>query len=195
MVALGGKLSGIALPIQTPRLALRLPRRSDVPLLVRCLNDRAVFDPVFGRHTRLTESDEEAWVRASLRAAGRGEKLNLAITLREGGTHIGGIGLEIRDPDNRRGWIGYWLTKAYWHRGFGSEAASAICEVGIRKLGLHRIDAHVFDFNPRSMNLLRRLGFAVEGKKREVLFRWGKWHDEVLFGLLREDFRSTGVAR
>jgi [ribosomal protein S5]-alanine N-acetyltransferase len=195
MVILGGRLSKIELPIETPRLALRLPHLSDVPLLVRRLNDHAVFDPVFGRHSRLTESDEEEWVRSSLRAAQNGEKLNLAITLRDGGTHIGGIGLEVRVLDNRRGWMGYWLAKAYWHKGFGSEAASAVCEIAFRKLRLHRIDAQVFNFNPRSMDLLRRLGFTVEGKKREVLYRWGKWHDEVLFGLLVEDFRPLGTAK
>jgi [ribosomal protein S5]-alanine N-acetyltransferase len=195
MSPLGGPLAKIDLPIQTPRLALRLPRLSDVPVLVRYLNDPDVFDPVFTQHARLTTENERKWVRSSRLAARAGTSLSLAITLREGGTHIGGVGLEVRDVDNRRGWIGYWLAQPYWRQGFASEAASAVCRIGFRTLRLHRIDAAVFAFNHRSMALLRRLGFKVEGKKRDCLYRWGQWHDEVLFGLLAADFRPTGKGR
>lgn len=73
--------------------------------------------------------------------------------------------------------------------GYATEAASAVCGVAIRRLKLHRIDASVFDFNPRSMRVLHKLGFKREGKKREVLFRDGRWHDEVSLGLLAKDLR------
>lgn len=122
-------------------------------------------------------------------AARKGEKLNLAITLRDDGTHIGGIGLEIRDWDNGHGWTGYWLAPMYWHKGYASEAASAVCEIALRQLKLHRIDATVFEFNPRSMRVLRRLGFKREGGRRDVVFRGGRWYGEVCFGLIAKEFR------
>ncbi len=189
MAPLSGRLSGISIPILTARLALRLPKPSDVPFLMRRLNDSAVFRPLVSRHTHFKKSEEVEWVRDSRKSARRGEKLNLAITLRETDTLIGGIGLEIRDWDNGRGWIGYWLAKPYWHRGYASEAASAVCQIAFRRLKLHRIDAAVFEFNPRSARILRRLGFRQEGIRREVLFRDGRWHREFAFGLLARDFR------
>ena len=189
MRELGGRLSKVDLPIETARLTLRLPRLADVPLLVRYLNAAAVFDPVFSGHSKMTVSGEKAWVRKSIKSARSGKKLNLIITLRDSGTLIGGVGLEVEDVDNKRAHLGYWLAEKYWYHGFGSEAASAICSLGFSKIRLHRIDTGVFAFNPRSMALLRGLGFSVEGKGREVLYRKGKWHDEVRFGLLAGDFR------
>ncbi len=86
MPATGGKLSRIHPPILSPRLTLRLPEPSDVPFLVRYVNDPAVFRPLIGRHKPYTRSEEAEWVRDSRRAAAKGEKLNLAITLRESST-------------------------------------------------------------------------------------------------------------
>lgn len=189
MRALGGRLSSIGLPILTPRLALRLPRESDVPLFLRYLNDPRVSRTLSSRHTPYRREGEVAWVRQSRRAAFRGEKLNLVVTLRPEGTPVGGAGLEIRDWENGHGWTGYWLAPRYWHRGFASEAVSALCHIGFHKLKLHRVDAHVFEFNPRSMRLLRTLGFKNEGRVREVYRRGRRWYDEYAFGLLVEDFR------
>ncbi len=192
MLEPGGRLARVRLPVRTPRLSLRLPRLSDVPFLVRYVNDPRVFRPLASRHKLFTRSEEEAWVRSSRRDAVKGRKLNLAITLREDGTHIGGIGLEIPDWDNGHGWTGYWLAPRYWHKGYTTEAASAVCEIAFQRLHLHRIDASVFDFNPRSMKVLRKLGFKREGKKRDVLFRDDRWHNEVSFGLLAKEFRPLG---
>jgi len=189
MATLGGTLARVRLPLLTPRLALRAWTPSDVPRLARYINDPAVFRSVTSRHARFTRADEAEFVRGSRRAGAKGQKLNLAITLRETGEVLGAVGLEIRDRDNGRGWTGYWLAPRYWHRGYGSEAASAVCRVAFSVLKLHRIEAAVFEFNPRSMRLLERLGFRREGQRREVLRRGGRWHDEVEFGLLVSEFR------
>lgn len=191
MEALGGRLTRVNVPVETPRLLLRLPQLSDVATVVRELNDPKVFRPLIARHAHYTRAEEIDWVKSSRRAARAGEKLNLAITLRETGALVGGIGLEIRDWDNGHGWIGYWLAKQHWHRGYASEAASAVCGIAFRRLRLHRIDASVFEFNPRSMRLLRGLGFEAEGKRRDILFRGRRWHDEVVFGLLAKEFRPS----
>ncbi|HLY77058.1 MAG TPA: GNAT family protein [Thermoplasmata archaeon] len=190
---LGGRLTRIRLPLLTPRLALRLPQRSDVPLLTRYMNDPRVSRPLTSRHAPYTRLQEVAWVNDSIRAAAKGKKLNLAITLREGGTLVGGIGLEVPDWDNGRGWTGYWLIPQHWHKGYASEAASALCSVAFERLRLHRMEANVFDFNPRSMRLLRRLGFKREGKRRETYHRSGRWHDELAFGLLATEFRPVDL--
>jgi [ribosomal protein S5]-alanine N-acetyltransferase len=192
MAELGGRLARIKLPVITSRLALRLPRLGDVPILMRFINDPRVSRPLTFRHAPYKRSEEVEWVNSSRKAAARGEKLNLAITLRETGQLVGGVGLEIPDWDNGHGWTGYWLIPTYWHQGYGTEAASAVCEIAFERLRLHRIDASVFEFNPRSMRLLQRLGFQKEGRKREILHRGGRWNDEIVFGLLASDFRPAG---
>jgi RimJ/RimL family protein N-acetyltransferase len=35
-----------------------------------------------------------------------------------------------------------------------------------------------------------KLGFREEGRRRELIFRNGAYYDEVMFGLLREDWKK-----
>ncbi|MGA7476743.1 MAG: GNAT family protein [Thermoplasmata archaeon] len=179
----------IRLSLLTPRLALRLPRLPDVPRLLRYGNDPLVFGSLDTRHAHYKRSQVLEWAKRSGEAWTKGKTFDLVITVREQGTFAGYVGLEVRDRDNGHGRIGYWLARPYWHQGYGSEAVSAVCEVAFTRLQLHRIDAEVFDFNARSMTLLRRLGFKREGRTREILHRNGRWHDGVAFGLLAKDFR------
>jgi [ribosomal protein S5]-alanine N-acetyltransferase len=195
MPTLGDRLAAVRVPVLTPRLALRLPRVSDVPRLVEYLNDPPVFRPVFARSEPLTRSDELVWVQRARRRTLRHQKLNLAITQRSTGELIGGVGLELREEAGRRGWLGYWIARPFWHRGYASEAASAVLTLGFERVGLHRVDAAVFEFNPRSMRLLERLGFRREGYRREVLRRDGRWYDEATFGLLAREFRPAPAPR
>ncbi|MFZ1022778.1 MAG: GNAT family protein [Thermoplasmata archaeon] len=186
---LGGRLRPVRLPLLTPRLLLRLPRLADVPVLVELLNDRGVFRPLFTRTRPMQRRDEVEFVAGAIGGAKQGTKLSLAVTLRESGALIGGIGLEIRDWENGHGWTGYWIARPYWHRAYGSEAVSEVCDTAFRVLKLHRIDASVFEFNARSAALLRRLGFRVEGGAREVARKGGRWVNEKAFGLLAREFR------
>ncbi len=63
------------------------------------------------------------------------------------------------------------------------------------ELGLHRLTATVFSYNPRSIALLEKLGFRREGTFREFLLRDGERHDMLLYGLLRREWAaSTGRA-
>jgi RimJ/RimL family protein N-acetyltransferase len=160
---------------------------------MRYLNHPSVFRPLAYRGTRFRRLEEVAWVRRSRRAAAHGDYWNFAVTRRDSGALVGGIGLEVRDWANGRGWTGYWIARPFWHRGYGAEAASAVCDVAFRRLKLQRIDAEVFDFNQRSMRLLRRLGFRREGRRRHVLRRGGRWYDEIAFGLLASEFRPWPV--
>ena len=75
--------------------------------------------------------------------------------------------------------------KDRWSKGYGTEAGQLIIRYGFEQLGLHRIGSFVYSFNDRSIRLHDRLGFTREGCRREAVYVNGKYHDEVLFGLLR----------
>ncbi|MGD0249327.1 MAG: GNAT family N-acetyltransferase [Thermoplasmata archaeon] len=150
MTAPGGKLVRVRLPVVTPRLALCLAELSGLPFFLRSTNDPSVLRNYISRRAPLKRSEEVAYVTSSRRATAKGEKLNLSITFRETGELVGGIRLEVRDWTHRHGRTGYSLTAPYWHRGYGSEAASAVLRVAFQTLKLHRVDARVFSFNPRS---------------------------------------------
>jgi hypothetical protein len=58
-------------------------------------------------------------------------------------------------------------------------------------LGLHRIALAVFEFNERAIRSYRRVGFRVEGRAREAIWRDGRWWDEIQMSVLAEEWRAV----
>ena len=65
-----------------------------------------------------------------------------------------------------------------------------IIKYGFEQLNLHRISSGAFSFNERSIKMHLKLGFKEEGRHREVVFKNGAYHDEVMFGLLRDEWQK-----
>jgi ribosomal-protein-alanine N-acetyltransferase len=57
-------------------------------------------------------------------------------------------------------------------------------------MNLHRIGANYMPRNQRSGNLLRRLGFVVEGYARDYLLINGTWEDHILTSLTNPAWRQ-----
>ena len=83
---------------------------------------------------------------------------------------------------------GVQVFREHWRHGYGSEAVALLLRFYFRELGFHRATATVYAFNEASIAFHRRLGFTEEGRLRENLFGNGAFHDELIFGLLAEEF-------
>jgi [ribosomal protein S5]-alanine N-acetyltransferase len=178
----------LKLPIIGRRLILRSLKPKDATAIAHALQDRRVTRPIH-LPARYTLHDAREFILRSSRALKDGSKYNLCIVLRSSGELIGGCGLDQIRFDHRNAHVGYWIAHPHWRKGYASEAASLLISAGFRELGLHRIHTGVFPDNPRSMRVLRRLGFREEGRAREDRVVDGLYRDLVLFGLLREKFR------
>lgn len=82
-------------------------------------------------------------------------------------------------------------SKDMWGKGIGSEAMSLILEYAFKELNLHRVFLQVFDFNERAIKLYKKMGFSHDGKFREALYRFGKWHDIVIMNLLKSEYLAN----
>nr|WP_245837279.1 GNAT family protein [Virgibacillus phasianinus] len=69
---------------------------------------------------------------------------------------------------------------------------SLLLEFGFGILNLHRIGLDVFEYNARAIKAYKKLGFQEEGVIRDELFYDGKFHDSILMGVLRKEFRKVG---
>jgi RimJ/RimL family protein N-acetyltransferase len=76
-----------------------------------------------------------------------------------------------------------------WGEGLGTEAVSLLLDQAFGVMGLRRIEADTDPENESAMRLLERLGFRREGYLPQRWFVGGRWHDTVLFGLLKPDWR------
>jgi RimJ/RimL family protein N-acetyltransferase len=63
---------------------------------------------------------------------------------------------------------------------------------GFQRLGLHRIDLRVLAFNERAIRCYLRCGFTEEGREREAARVNEGRHDDVIMGILEQEFASGG---
>ena len=89
--------------------------------------------------------------------------------------------------------IGYSLAEHCQGQGLMREALAALLPYAFEHLQLHRIQANYMPTNERSGNLLRRLGFVVEGYARDYLLLNGAWRDHVLTSLTNPAWQPPGT--
>lgn len=77
-------------------------------------------------------------------------------------------------------YLGYGIDHEHEGQGFMYEAAEATIQYAFDELNLHRIMANYMPHNIRSGNLLKRLGFNVDGFARDYLRINGKWEDHIM---------------
>ncbi len=88
--------------------------------------------------------------------------------------------------------LGYSIDAAHEGRGLMHEAlTAALADAFGPRVGLHRVQANVRPENTRSLHLLARLGFGIEGVAKEYLFIDGAWRDHVLTALRAPDWPAT----
>ena len=80
--------------------------------------------------------------------------------------------------------------KKFQNKGYGTEAMELLVEYGFNTLNMNRIELSVFDFNSRAFNTYQKVGFIEEGRKRQARYHNGKYQDEIIMAVLREDWEK-----
>jgi ribosomal-protein-alanine N-acetyltransferase len=88
-------------------------------------------------------------------------------------------------------YLGYHLDVGHVGQGYMSEALRAVIRYAFEELELHRIMANFMPENERSGNVLKGLGFTVEGYAREYLFIAGAFRDHVLTALTNTGLKDA----
>ena len=178
-------------PIATARLDLRPHRTGDLEDLLMFHSDPEVVRyipwPVRDREETAVALDLKT-VRDSI--AEEGDWLILAVELRETGQVIGEVLLKWDSELHRRGEIGFALSTAFHGQGLAREAAAAVLDYGFGEMQLHRIIGRCDARNDASARLLLALGMHQEAHLREHEFFKGEWIDDLVFGILRDEWLS-----
>jgi RimJ/RimL family protein N-acetyltransferase len=106
----------------------------------------------------------------------------------EDGKLIGNICLKRGRPEHRHAELGIAIERAYWNQGYGTDAVRTLLRFAFNEMGLHRVALGHVDDNDRAEAVYLKCGFKIEGRSREDKWRYGKWHDTVLMGVLDREF-------
>jgi RimJ/RimL family protein N-acetyltransferase len=143
---------------RTPRLLLRPGFPEDAPALAAAIADEAIARNLANVPWPYRMSDAEAFL-ASPRDPILPSPLIFERT--QGAPRlIGACGLGRRPSGAVE--MGYWIARAYWSRGFATEACAALVDIA-RTLGLPSLEGSHFLDNPASARVLEKLGFEPHG--------------------------------
>ena len=92
------------------------------------------------------------------------------------------------DEHNRMAHIGIELRPAFRGRGLGVDAVRVVCRYGFALRGLHRLQLETLTDNHAMIAVAEKLGFTREGATRGSSWMNGRFMDDVIFGLLAEEF-------
>ena len=176
--------------LTTERLILRPYTLDDAPELQRLFGERDVAATMANIPYPYEDGMAEEWIGTHQESFEKGEAIEFAITHRQEGFLIGGIGLRI-DKHSELAEIGYWIGKPYWRKGYGTEAAHAVLKYGFEVLGLNRINGRYFKRNPASGSIMQKIGMKHEGCQRQAFKKWGKFEDFELYGILRSEYERA----
>jgi len=169
-----------------PRTLLTLPDPSAAPrVLAYFAKNRARLSPVSPPWADGFFTDEYWHRRLEIARDEWNHELSLRLYLFKRGHESGPvIGAVSFTQFFRVAWqrciLGYSIDGDYEGQGMLREALENAIAYVFDDLAMHRIEANYMPTNERSGNLLRRLGFTVEGYARDYLFLGDRWADHVL---------------
>ena len=155
--------------VETERLILRKPKKSDAKALLE-----AYSDPEVMRYIGLGETRDLEQTRAWLDKALRRWKLDgfghHVIERKEDGRVLGRAGFLVWNPDT---WetgtlaelgeqsvveLGWMLAQEHWGNGYAVEAATALRDHGFRELRFERLISLILRGNERSERVAEKIG-------------------------------------
>lgn len=173
------------------KVRLRSRHDDDVPILHEELyNDVATHSRADGRAWRpippgsaaspyiVNDSDEKAACFSVLQIAGdelAGEAL------------LWGI-----DAHNRSAHVGLALRPAFRGRGLAIDVVRVLCRYGFAVRGLWRLQIETLADNSAMLGTAAGAGFTREGLLRKAAWVDGAFVDEVVLGLLADDWKAQG---
>ncbi len=79
--------------------------------------------------------------------------------------------------------LGYFVGEAWGGRGYATEAVRQTVAFAFDRAGLHRVQAAVMPRNIRSIRVVEKNGFALEGLAKRYLQIDGKWEDHLIYSV------------
>ncbi|MBL0887784.1 GNAT family N-acetyltransferase [Myceligenerans indicum] len=179
-------------PLEVPRLSvgerfvLRAWELTDLPLVEEASRDEYIplISTVPSPYSRVAG---EAFVRRQWGRVSAGSGYPFVIARAEDQHPVGAIGLWLRDLDEGRAWIGYWLAPSGRGHGAATESLRVVARWAVEDLHIPRLQLCVEPWNVASQRTAERAGFQREGLLRGWQQVGAERRDMLLYAMLDVD--------
>ena len=172
------------------KVVLRARHDDDIPILLAELYDdvegssraegrpwRPIKPGSDDRHL-VVDGKDESHVTFSVVALDGGELLGTA--------NVWGI-----DTHNRFAHLGMGLRPSARGKGYGTDVVAVLCHYGFVVRSLHRLQIETLADNEAMLRAAESNGFVREGVLRSSAWVMGEFLDEVMLGLLSEEWKGS----
>lgn len=170
------------------RVRLRGVERSDLEKFVEWINDPEVtvgltlFLP-------MSSVDEEKWFEGVMQRPQEQKPLVIDMKKGDGWRLIGNSSFFDFDWVARSAEVGIMIgDKSVWNQGYGTEVMTLLLRHGFKTLNLNRIYLRVYAENERAIRTYEKVGFVHEGRKRQAVYKNGKYSDILMMSVLRAEW-------
>ena len=179
-----------ALPVLTAgRVTLRELRLSDAAALLELLTTDEVARFISPPPSTVEALERFiAWTHRE-RAAGR--YVCFAVVPRGCDSAVGIFQVRSVDPATGTAEWGFALGSAFWGTGVFMDAARLTIEFAFETAGISRLEARAAVLNGRGNGALAKVGAVREAILRRSFLRRGEYLDQVLWSILRQDWRQS----
>jgi [ribosomal protein S5]-alanine N-acetyltransferase len=175
-------------PLVSKRLRLRAFTEKDSPRVQELANNQELAD-LIGLPYPYKLEYAKSWISSQPALVEQEIEFPFAITIIESDEPIGTITIRV-DKTNKRGELGYWMGRAYWGRGYATEAVKRLLTFGFEDLNLNKMWALAISRNTASISVLQKAGLQKEGTLSQHKFLLNRFEDVEVFGLLKEDYEK-----
>ncbi|GAA5913033.1 hypothetical protein JCM6882_005542 [Rhodosporidiobolus microsporus] len=178
----------------TARLRFRATEKSDAPFFHEMYSDEATMFAAMGNPpSPYGKGRSEAFVASVEKSLLNVIAFLPSRTLEEEEIAVGWACLSQRFPGSSHlnANFGLSLHPKHQGKGYGKEIMEWLLEMAFQRFNLHRIEGEVFSWNEPAIKIYKSCGFVQEGRRREAMYQEGEYRDDLIFGLLKHEWRAA----
>lgn len=172
--------------IRGKKILLRAIEEEDLPILHKWANDPETQDIIGNIHFPSSFEFQKNWFKGL-----QGDTLNQRFAIDTADMGIIGISSIIQiDWRNNHAWHGIVLgDKDIRGKGYGIDAVMATMRYAFDEMHLERLDGSIIEYNKVSHAFYcGKLGWKEEGIRRNYYFRKGRYWDQIIVGITKQDY-------
>ena len=174
--------------IKGKKVTLRAVEEGDLELLQKWANDAETQDTIGLVHFPSSMDFHKTWFQNL-----KNDQLNQRLAIDTPDIGLIGISSIINiDWRNNHAWHGVMLGDANIRgKGYGIDAVMATMRYAFDELHFERLDGAIVEYNTISYSFYcGKLGWKEEGRRRNWYFRRGRYWDQIIVGITKQDYEQ-----
>lgn len=170
------------------KVTLRAIEEKDLEMLLESINDPETEKYVGGYSFPTSMKQQKEWFDKN---SNDNHNIRMMIETKNDGV-VGFANIINIDWKNRTASHGVKIfNKELRSKGIGTDTVMAIMRYCFEELNLNKLEGAIIAYNKASINLyITKCGWKVEGTRRKSIFKNNAYHDDIIMGILKEEYHQ-----